>query len=125
MNTAVPMASVNDYEALIPSIVLPDPNDRHVVAAGAKAGASVIVTWNVRDFPAIELRKYGLKKETPPDIFLTGLYHRMPDIMLSAVARARANLRRSKVSAEEFIQGLRHQKLTRFTSEIEPLLARL
>ena len=73
MNAAVPTATVKAYEAIIPSIVLPDADDRHVVAAAVAAGASVIVTWNVRDFPAAELRRHRLRKLTP-DIFLT----RMP-----------------------------------------------
>jgi hypothetical protein len=44
---------------------LPDPNDRHVVAAGIAAGASIILTWNLRHFPAKELKKFGLRRETP------------------------------------------------------------
>jgi len=36
MNEALPMAMVNGYEEHIPIVSLPDPNDRHVVAAGIK-----------------------------------------------------------------------------------------
>ena len=32
MNTAIPDAMVSSYEHFIETIVLPDPNDRHVVA---------------------------------------------------------------------------------------------
>jgi predicted nucleic acid-binding protein len=124
MNVAVPTATVKAYEAFIPSIVLPDADDRHVVAAAVAAGASVIVTWNVRDFPAAELRKHRLRKLTP-DIFLTRLYDQIPDAMIAAVARARRNLRQSKVSAEDFVAALRRQKLVRFTSKIESRQAKL
>jgi predicted nucleic acid-binding protein len=65
MERVLPQARVTGYEARIPTITLPDPDDRHVVAAAAEAGASVIVTWNIRDFPAAELRKHGLRKLTP------------------------------------------------------------
>ncbi len=51
MEVALPTAKVVGYERHVPSIKLPDPNDRHVVAAGIAAGASVILTWNVRHFP--------------------------------------------------------------------------
>jgi len=124
MNAAVPTATVKAYEAIIPSIVLPDADDRHVVAAAVAAGASVIVTWNVRDFPAAELRRHRLRKLTP-DIFLTRLYDQIPDAMIAAVARARRNLRRSKVSSKEFVAALRRQRLTRFVSKIESNLSKL
>ncbi len=52
---------------------LPDPYDRHVIAAAVAADASIILTWNLRDFPPTELKKFGLRRETP-DAFLAGLY---------------------------------------------------
>jgi hypothetical protein len=51
MNRAFPAASVQGFEAVIPTIRLPDPDDRHVVAAGMHAGADSIVTFNVHHFP--------------------------------------------------------------------------
>jgi hypothetical protein len=124
MNAAVPAATVTGYEAAIRSIVLPDADDRHVVAAAVAAGASVIVTWNVRDFPAAALRKHPLRKQTP-DMFLTHLCDQIPVLMIEAVAKARRNLRRSQMSAEEFVQALRRQRLVRFTARIESHLAEL
>lgn len=50
MNAAVLDCLVAGYEPLIPSIILPDPDDRHVVAAAIRAGAQVIVTANLKDF---------------------------------------------------------------------------
>ncbi|MGH7103711.1 MAG: hypothetical protein ACREFJ_15085 [Acetobacteraceae bacterium] len=88
------------------------------------ARASVIVTWNVRDFPAAELRKHRLAKQTP-DAFLTSLYDQMPVVVMAVTARARRNLRRSRVSAEEFLDALRRQKLSRFTSRIARHLDKL
>ena len=51
MNRALPGADVRGYERHIGGLELPDPDDRHVLAAAITAGASRIVTWNLRDFP--------------------------------------------------------------------------
>lgn len=51
MDRAIPDACVCDYEALITGLSLPDPNDRHVLAAAIRCGAGVIVTFNLKDFP--------------------------------------------------------------------------
>ncbi len=50
METSFPDALVTDWESLVDAVRLPDPGDRHVVAA-ARAGRAVIVTDNVADFP--------------------------------------------------------------------------
>jgi len=52
MSEAFEDASVSGWERLEGSIVLPDENDRHVVACALVAGADAIVTNNIRDFPA-------------------------------------------------------------------------
>ena len=124
MNAALPTANVRGYRIHLPTISLPDADDRHVVAAAVAASASTIVTWNVRDFPAAELRKHYLQKQTP-DAFLTHLYDQMPDLTVEAVANARRNLRRSLTSAEDFIQALRRQRLARFVAKIEPYISKL
>ena len=50
MNAHVRDAIVTGFEELIPSLVLPDADDRHVLAAAIRAGAQVIVTYNLKDF---------------------------------------------------------------------------
>ncbi len=51
MNEAVPSALVTGHEKLVESLTLPDPDDRHVLAAAIRAGAQVLVTFNLDDFP--------------------------------------------------------------------------
>lgn len=110
MNDALPMAMVNDYEEHIPKLTLPDPNDRHVVAAAITTKASLILTWNLRHFPENELKKFGLRKMTP-DTFLCSLFDKVPDLALGSLANARRNLSKTRASASDFIRILESQKL--------------
>ncbi|GLW65763.1 PIN domain-containing protein [Actinomadura rubrobrunea] len=70
MNEAVPDALVEGYEPLIDGLKLPDPGDRHVLAAAIKAGAQVIVTSNLRDFPPETLAAWNLEAKSPDDFLL-------------------------------------------------------
>lgn len=51
MDQAIPDACVSGYEKLIEGLTLPDIDDRHVLAAAIRCNASVIVTFNQKDFP--------------------------------------------------------------------------
>ncbi|WP_299720057.1 PIN domain-containing protein [uncultured Tateyamaria sp.] len=48
------------HEPLIDGLTLPDPGDRHVLAAAIKCSAQVIVTENHKDFPADVLDEHDL-----------------------------------------------------------------
>lgn|SRR5664280_497214 len=61
MTEAFEDASVSGWESLEGSIVLPDDNDRHVVACALVAGADAIVTNNIRDFPDKALAPLGIE----------------------------------------------------------------
>lgn len=63
MLTAVRDCLVTGYEPLIPSVDLPDPDDRHVLAAAIRARAQVIVTDNLKDFPAQVLRQWDVESQ--------------------------------------------------------------
>lgn len=52
MTRAFPDGSVQGWEPLEGSYGLPDADDEHVVAAAVVAGAGVIVTSNLKDFPS-------------------------------------------------------------------------
>jgi predicted nucleic acid-binding protein len=71
-NLAFPDALVQDYDALLEGLVLPDPKDRHVLAAAIKTNADVIVTNNLKDFPASYLESFGLNAKSADD-FLTDI----------------------------------------------------
>ena len=70
MIDAVADCLVWGYEPLVDALKLPDPDDRHVVAAAIKAGAQVIVTTNLNDFPADELAEFNIEPKSPDDFVL-------------------------------------------------------
>lgn len=67
MGTAVRDWKVTGYERLIDAVTLPDPDDRHVLAAAIRARAQVIVTANLRHFPRKELRHWDIDPKSPDD----------------------------------------------------------
>lgn len=73
MNDHFPDAMVHGWDQLVSGIVLPDPDDRHVVAAAVRGGADGILTHNVRDFPPEALAPLGLEAIVPDDFLLDQL----------------------------------------------------
>jgi len=55
------------------SLDLPDAADKHVLAVAISAGADLILTQNLRDFPARALFAHGLRAESP-DAFVMRLW---------------------------------------------------
>ena len=92
MNEAVRDCLVTGYEDLIESLSLPDPDDRHVLAAAIRASADVIVTYNLTDFPADTLARFDIEAQHPDD-FLVCLLDLAPGVVCAAVKRQRESLR--------------------------------
>lgn len=111
MNRAAPDCLVSGYEAHLPSLSLPDEGDRYVLAAAIEAGASVIVTYNLSDFPAATLRAYGVRA-LHPDVFLTALFDDEPALFLQAVRTHRASLHNPPKTADAYLDTLRANRLT-------------
>jgi predicted nucleic acid-binding protein len=89
MRLAVADCIVTGHEQLIKGLALPDPNDRHVLAAAIRAGAQAIITSNVKDFPSLALAKYGLEAVHPDD-FVLDLIDLAP-VTIADVVRAQAS----------------------------------
>jgi predicted nucleic acid-binding protein len=60
MDAAVRDCLVTGYSQLVESLILPDPDDRHVLAAAIHAGTELIVTFNLSDFPPEALAPHGV-----------------------------------------------------------------
>jgi hypothetical protein len=111
MNSNVRDCLVEGYEKLIPSLTLPDPNDRHVLAAAIRSSSSVIVTFNLKDFPSKAIREYGIEAQHP-DIFLNHLIDLSPQVFCSAVRRQRLSLKNPPKNTDEYLKILKEQSLT-------------
>lgn len=86
MNKAVRDSLVTGYEPLIEGLDLPDPGDRHVLAAAIKSRSQVIVTNNLRDFPAAALEPWDLEAKSADDFILDQIDLNR-EAVLSAVQR--------------------------------------
>jgi predicted nucleic acid-binding protein len=115
---------VEDFEELIPSLTLPDPNDRHVLAAAIRGRADVIVTYNLTDFPEKELQKYGITPQHP-DEFLVHLFNLAPSIVCAAARTHRARLKHPPKTTVEYLETLERQSLTQFVAALRPYTAHL
>jgi len=103
MNSAVPDCLVTGFESLEPGLTsLPDPDDRHVLAAAIHCGAQEIVTFNLRDFPDTVLRPYGIRA-IHPDAFIEHLLDLNSEAVCEAIRRIRRRLANPPCSAEEMI----------------------
>lgn len=86
MNAHVRDSPVTGYQPLIPALTLPDPDDRHVLAAAIVSGAYLIVTFNLKDFPVEVLAPFGMEAQHPDD-FLTSQLDLAPHIVCAAANR--------------------------------------
>jgi len=105
MNSAIPDSLVAGYESLITGIQLPDPNDRHVVAAAVFARAEVIVTFNLKDFPTASLQAFNVQAQHPDD-FVLSLIDIDGNAVCEAARKQRENLQNPKKSVEQLLDGL-------------------
>ncbi|WP_404400476.1 hypothetical protein [Pelagibacterium halotolerans] len=86
--------------------------------------ASVIVTWNLKDFPATALRPHGIVAVSPDD-FLMDLHSVIPSALIASVSRARQNLRKTIPSIAEFIDALERQRLKEFSAFLRKNVSQL
>lgn len=118
MDTRIPDAVVTGYEGIISNLTLPDPNDRHVLAAAIQGGADVIVTQNLKHFPAQALAPYEMAA-CDPDKFVLGLTGEKPTTVVAALAADRARLRNPGMTAAEYLASLEHAGLVQTAAALK------
>ncbi|MCE7058125.1 PIN domain-containing protein [Algoriphagus sp. AGSA1] len=70
MDGAFPDALVEDYESGITTVELPDPDDRHVLAAAISSNVNYLVTSNLKDFPFEICLKHRIEPIHPDEFVL-------------------------------------------------------
>lgn len=120
MNSAVPDCLVTGYQGMIAQLDLPDPNDRHVLAAAIRCQAGVIVTFNLKDFPAQKLDPYGIQAQHPDD-FLTHLIDLSSSAVCAAVRDQRAALKNPPYSVRQLLDTFLTFGLAGTVAALEPM----
>lgn len=108
MNRAIRDVLVTEYENFVDTLDLPDPDDRHVLAAAIKAGASVIVTQNLRDFPEAALAAHDVRA-VHPDQFLQEIHAEQPDALPQVVEKIAKAWQGSDASVDDVAKSLEAQ----------------
>ncbi|MHA1527980.1 MAG: RSP_2648 family PIN domain-containing protein [Alphaproteobacteria bacterium] len=110
MAATFPGAGVTPDPALEQTLHLPDPADVHVLAGAIAAGAGVLLTFNMRDFPARRLAAHGIAPRHP-DGFLWELFSKEPKIAGQAIRETAAGAGRTDVDAIR--RALKRARLSR------------
>ena len=111
---------VTGYEDLIDTLTLPDPDDRHVLAAAIVSQADVIVTRNMRDFPDAALGPYSVEAQHP-DQFIRRLLDLAPEAVVDAVRKQQASLVNPPVAMRELLALLERLDLAETAAELRRL----
>jgi hypothetical protein len=85
ITAAHPRARIVAAPQIEARLLLPDENDRHVLAVAIAGSADAIITLNGRDFPRGILAGEGLARRDP-DGFLWELHSHHPEVMRKVVA---------------------------------------
>lgn len=110
MRDAIPDCLIKGHETVIPTLTLPDPDDRHVLAAAIVGHADAIVTSNTKDFPQDILGQYDIELQTPDEFVANQIMlHKVRS--LSALKKMRERWRRPEMTAQEMIARMEFRGL--------------
>jgi len=124
MDRAIPDGPGTGYDDLIAGLTLPDPDDRHVLAAAIRCNASVIVTFNERDFPNEVLADFGIEAQHP-DVFVENLFDLDQAAVVAAAQRQRRQLKHPPIAVDRYLEILLKQGLVQTCKSLAPCRAML
>jgi hypothetical protein len=120
IDASVPDCLVRNYASHIPELVLPDPDDRHVLAAAIACHAGVIVTYNLADFPSDVLAPFGMTAQHP-DEFIAHLFDLDPATVLTAVHAMRQQLKNPPLTADALMESFLKSGLIETVRLLSPM----
>lgn len=106
MNEYFPDGKVDNYESITETLECKDPNDRHVLAAAIKGGASILVTENISDFPLDIEEKYSIEIMKLDD-FLELQFSLAPELVCIAIALLILRLKNPPFTVEEYVEKIK------------------
>ena len=118
MQKAFPWAVAEPPVQLVDAMTVHE-KDKHVAAAAVVAGATHIVTENLKDFPVDALLPYGITVIHPDD-FTLELFDADPVGVFEAVDQQRRRLRAPSVTVEQFHLALA-RNVPQFAAELSAL----
>lgn len=104
LTSQFPDAEVKGYEPFIEAITLPDPNDRHVLAAAMFGRCNGIITSNLKDFPSKTVSAFSIEV-VHPDQFIVNIIDLDEGRVLGACKRHRASLTKSQPSPDQYLDN--------------------
>lgn len=120
MERAFEEACVGDIDGMLDALVgLPDPNDKHVIAAALKTQAAVIVTDNLKDFPEAVLAPLNLEARSA-DAFLADTIALDPGRAVAAIRTMRQRLKRPEKTPEILLLDMEADGLTETVDMLKP-----
>ena len=120
MTDAVPDCMVSGHEKMIDALDLPDPEDRHVLAAAIRSGAQAIVTFNLKDFPEAHLAAYEVEAIHPDD-FVLDLLDLSPAAVANALREQALALKKPPMTPAQVLDILRSNGLVQSVAKLREL----
>lgn len=120
MDRSVLNCLVTGYEALEQSFHLPDPDDRHILAAAVQSGADLILTFNAKDFPQDVVEPLGIEI-CDPDAFLLDLFGISEELFIEHVKLDFHHYKAPPLTFDAYIEALRKTGVSKTATLIEKL----
>lgn len=124
MEEKFPAGLVTDYQWIIPSLVLRDEKDKHVLAVAIAANAELIVTKNLKDFPASALAPHRIWAIDPDD-FAIMLLEREQEMVVTAIHEQRIGLKNPPKNVEDFLKTLKEEGMKKLPGRLKQFAPRL
>ncbi len=115
---------VAGHEKHIANLALPDPDDRHVLAAAIEVKADWIITWNLSDIPANIVGQFGIGAQTPDEL-VADLLEENRSAVVAAMREHRASLKNPPRTPFGYLENLVKQGLTNSVGKLMSQLGEL